>query len=280
MRMARLLANPGIAEVAGEDLRVSLSAATALLGDAHPLARSLRRASEPVHGSSVRSVRLAPGVRLLDLGGSEKAGLLLGLPAGPADLASRAVWIVWGLSLPSVNLFLVPLLRGLSSDLHRGKTREEIARLLSSQAFAEKRVRTEAVVEDALTPLSYRVYADTPAAEVQHLMLRRKLSAVPVVGGSRELLGVITPGDMLSRVLSRQKRGASAGGGLAARDVMNRSVLCVAPDESLAEAGLSMVERNIAQLPVVREGELIGLLERSSVLRAFSEAVVAEEGTA
>lgn len=191
-------------------------------------------------------------------------------PAAPVE---RAAWIVWGLSVPSVNLFLAPALRRLSAGLPKRRTRSDLDGLLSSSEFARTSVKERVAVEDVVAPLSYRVYPDTSVADVQRLMLGRALSAVPVVGGQREVMGVITAADLLPHVLPRQEESPAGAAHLVARDVMNRSVLCVAPEEGLAEAGRAMVEQGVAQLPVVRDGEMIGFLGRAAVMRAFADTV-------
>ena len=57
------------------------------------------------------------------------------------------------------------------------------------------------LVEDALKAAQYRVYPDTPLAEVVDLMVRREVRAVPVVGERYEVLGIVTSGDALDRML-------------------------------------------------------------------------------
>lgn len=284
MKLGDMLAEPRTAAGIGEDRLASLDALASRLGRSHPLAQALRRAADA--GQAPRDLKLGAGFRLLDVGGLRaeteegEPGLLLGLDSpdssDPTTPVEQAAWIAWGLSVPSVNLFLAPALRRLSSGLSKGRTRDDLDGLLSSRGFAETSVKERVAVEDVVTPLSYRVYPDTSVAEVQHLMLRRTLSAVPVVGGRREVLGVITAADVLPHVLPRQEEGPAGAAHLVARDVMNRSVLCVAAEEGLAEAGRAMVERGVAQLPVVRDGEMIGFLGRAAVMRAFAETVVVQ----
>ena len=126
-------------------------------------------------------------------------------------------------------------------------------------------------VEDAAEPAKYRVYADTPLTEVVDLMVRRGLRAVPVVGERYEVLGIITTGDALSRVLreAASDEGEAGAGSLTARDIMTRAVLCVSEAQPLADAARMMVNRKVEQLPVVRDGELVGLITRNAVLRAL-----------
>ncbi len=125
-------------------------------------------------------------------------------------------------------------------------------------------------VTDALVPSKYRVYPDTPLSEVVDLMVRRSLRAIPVVGEQYEVLGILTSGDALAYMLNWGRPGdeePAPDEGPIARDVMTRSVLCVSEEQPLPEAANMMVNRDVEQLAVVREGEFIGFITRDSVLR-------------
>lgn len=139
---------------------------------------------------------------------------------------------------------------------------------------------SQLLVENALEPVRYRVYPETPLAEVVDLIVRREVRALPVVGESFEVLGIITSGDALGQVLRdlpAEEAGATPHEEVAARDVMTRSVLCVSETQSLVEAAHMMVNRDVEQLPVVREGELIGLITRDGILRALHPGSPDEE---
>ncbi len=129
------------------------------------------------------------------------------------------------------------------------------------------------LVEDVVEPIQYRVYADTPYSEVVDLIVRRELQAVPVVGEDYEFLGVITSGDAMKELVS-QARVESVSGSSAsdrqeptAREIMTRTVMCVSEEQSLIEAASIMVNRDVEQLPVIREGQMVGFLTRVEVLR-------------
>ncbi len=147
---------------------------------------------------------------------------------------------------------------------------EEVAALGALMAV---RLREHLLVEDAFAPLQYRVYADTPFTEVVDLMIRRELRSVPVVGEDYEFLGVITTGDAMKLVIelarSREVGGPAEGPEPepTAREIMTRTVMCVSEDQSLMEAASMMVNRDVEELPVVREGEMVGSLTRREVLR-------------
>ncbi|MGY8777874.1 MAG: CBS domain-containing protein [Longimicrobiales bacterium] len=129
------------------------------------------------------------------------------------------------------------------------------------------------LVEHAVEPAQYRVYAHTPLSEVIDLMVRRGIRAVPVVGERYEVLGIITTGDALSQILketpSDKMEIEGPDGRMTARDVMTRSVLCVSETQPLSDAARMMVSRKVEQLPVVRDGELVGLITRDAILQAM-----------
>ena len=129
------------------------------------------------------------------------------------------------------------------------------------------------LVEHALESVRYRVFPETPINEVIDLITRRGIHAVPVVGEGYEVLGIITAGDALAEVLkdgpSRKGTEGEPREPLTARDVMTRTVLCVSEDQLLSEAAHMMVNRDVEQLPVVRDSELIGFITRDAILRAL-----------
>jgi CBS domain-containing protein len=140
---------------------------------------------------------------------------------------------------------------------------------------------TPILVDSALEPVQYRVYPDTPLDEVIDLIVRRGVRAVPVVGEQYEVLGIITSGDALGQILrnapAERAAPAEQGSAVLARDVMTRSVLCVSEDQSLNEAAHILVNRDVEQLPVVRDGELIGFVTRDSILRSLHEGTASHE---
>jgi CBS domain-containing protein len=148
------------------------------------------------------------------------------------------------------------------------------AEVLGVEALTSLELQRPLRVEDVMVPLSYRVYPETPASEVLDLIARRRLEVVPVVDRNLQVLGLVSSGDALQQALRR--KGAARGGGAPGvegahvRDIMTRSILCVSEDQPILDAAQLMANRKVKQLPVVREGELVGFLTREGVLFALS----------
>ncbi len=129
-------------------------------------------------------------------------------------------------------------------------------------------------VQDAMNPVSLRIYPDTPIAEIVDLMVRRGVRALPVVGTEYEVLGIITSSDVLKHMVPKWLGGDDDREPdepeVLARDVMSRSVMCVAEDQTLLDAARVMANKGFEYLPVVREGELVGFVTEEAVLRMLS----------
>ena len=142
----------------------------------------------------------------------------------------------------------------------------DAATLLSLPGLAELDFPEKPTVAEAVKSVQYRIYPETPVDELVDLMVRRGLHAVPVVGEGYEVLGIVTSGDALRHLLAQSRTGGENG---MARDVMTRTVLCVSEDQELEEVPQLMVNRDVEQLPVVREGQLVGFITRDSALAAL-----------
>jgi CBS domain-containing protein len=118
------------------------------------------------------------------------------------------------------------------------------------------------------------------------LMLSKHVSGLPVIDDEGRLVGMVTEGDLLRRPeigtqceRSRWRdafvgtRGAAQtfvqSHGVRVKDVMTRSPAVVAEDTSLDEIVRLMETRKIKRLPVMRGGEVIGIVSRANVIAAL-----------
>jgi CBS domain-containing protein len=132
-------------------------------------------------------------------------------------------------------------------------------------------------VRDVMRQRVFRVYPDTPVQELIELMTRHQLSAVPVVGEKREVLGMVTERDLLKHLHPRilraggtqdpEEPGEQPARGPLVRDIMSRSVMCISEDQPLVDAVATMLNKDVERFPVVSEGKLTGFLTRGEILR-------------
>jgi len=168
-------------------------------------------------------------------------------------------------AIPALSRFLRE--KDSAIRLRDAKTESEV---LVFSELMDLEMQDQLLVADGITPLEFRVYPETPIEEVVGLMVRRGLRAVPVVGEKLEFLGLITSSDAIRYLLPER---LSRAGGAAdeaspeAREVMIRSIMCISEEQSLVEAANLMVNKGVSQLPVVREGELVGFLSVETTLQ-------------
>ncbi len=267
MKLAELLTPDRILlPLEARTLEEGMAAVARTLG---PEAAELKPGRRELRTPSPRSV-----VWLLP--GDSRPGAVLGISPDPLEGdEGQAVRIILALSVGGGQGFESAATQKLVSTLADPEVESGLLTAGSVEAVARidrlmsLSLRGQRKVRDALTPMSYRIYPDTPLSEVADLMARKNLAAVPVVGEGLQVLGIITSGEALQHALRGQGRGGPATSGTRARDVMSRAVLCVTEDQDLVDAAKMMSNRDLAQLPVVREGEMVGFLTREAVLRAL-----------
>jgi CBS domain-containing protein len=177
--------------------------------------------------------------------------------------------------IPTLSRFLRE-----KENAHRLKSAISPSQVTSFSEFMDLEVQDQLLVADGLSPLKYRVYAETPLPEVVGLMVRQGVSAVPVVGEKLDFLGLITSTDAIKNLLPDRITGGSEGRAsdtLTAREVMSRSIMCISEDQSLVEAANLMVNKGVGQLPVVRAGELVGFLSVETALQLLFHPEIQEE---
>lgn len=78
---------------------------------------------------------------------------------------------------------------------------------------------------------------------------------------NENLLGVITKADLLPLVSSKKKL----------REIMNRKIHTVSPDDRVIHARRIMIDENVARLPVVDDGILVGIISDNEIAFALAE---------
>ena len=160
-----------------------------------------------------------------------------------------------------------------TAALASARSPEEV---LAIPEIRELTIQPGLTVRDVMNTQVLRVLPDTPVRELLDLMRRHQLKAVPVVGEKREVLGVVTDGDILRLLLptiartgtgEKLEKEAEALYSTKVREIMTRSVMCISEDQGLPEVVTTMINKNVERLPVVREGKLTGFLTRADVMR-------------
>jgi len=134
------------------------------------------------------------------------------------------------------------------------------------------------------------VTADTAIEDLARLLVEKKVSAVPVVGDDRRLVGIISEGDLLQRdkplhiptvisifdwvlYLESSKKFETELKKVTAQKVgelCTRNVVTCSPATPLTEVAQLMVSRHVHLIPVVDEQKkVVGVVARLDVIRSL-----------
>lgn len=114
-----------------------------------------------------------------------------------------------------------------------------------------------------------------PLESIQKLLAARNISAVAVTNADEALVGVVTRTDLL-RIGRRQADARRSVNVLTlpskpASEVMQRDVLRIRPDDTIAQAAELMVKHHVHRLFVESEGKLVGVLSTRDVMLAVRD---------
>lgn len=175
-----------------------------------------------------------------------------------ANVSKVVAWLMF-----AVGIFLV-----VQGDIINGVWLGAIAYFLHSAASqsAQQMVLEAKLgkvqVRDVARPVEVTVMPGTSVAElVEGYMLPRNLRAVPVTDNTR-LVGIVTVGDVMRVPLERRA-------GTAVAEVMSgfEHLYTVTADSRALDAVELLEEHDLEQVPVLDNGQLVGMLSRADVMR-------------
>lgn len=138
-------------------------------------------------------------------------------------------------------------------------------------------------VEEIMTAEVVTVGPGVPLREVALVLVEHRISGVPVVDGLGRLLGVVSETD----IVHKEARAPRARGGFlrwldlesgeirakvdarSATEAMTAPAITIDAGRSVNAAASLMLEKGCKRLPVLRDGQLVGIVSRSDLVRAF-----------
>jgi len=120
-------------------------------------------------------------------------------------------------------------------------------------------------VEDYMTSNPHVIAIDASLSEAQQLIHTHHIHHLPVLDDSGRLTGIISDRDVRSAVGFDKSLGAK----LLVSEVMTHDPITISAKSTIDEALKVFGMHRFGALPVVRFKELVGILSRSDLLRAF-----------
>jgi CBS domain-containing protein len=123
------------------------------------------------------------------------------------------------------------------------------------------------LVRDILRNKSGQVWRIGPQAtvyEALQVMADRDIGALPVIEGG-ELIGMFSERDYARKVILQGRTSHTTRVG----ELMSHPVYTVGPAQSVEDCMVMMTNRHIRHLPVLENGDLIGLVSIGDILKAM-----------
>lgn len=131
-------------------------------------------------------------------------------------------------------------------------------------------------VEDIMTPDPCCVEPDTPLGEAVRRMKQRRCRQLPVCDDEGQLVGVLSDRDVRLAVnspfvLHERSDDVALLDNIPVEACMTPDPLTVDADAPAALAADMLREYKFGALPVMRGGDLVGIVSVSDILRSYSE---------
>jgi CBS domain-containing protein len=138
---------------------------------------------------------------------------------------------------------------------------------------------------------------DTEIKDVADVLIRNRISGVPVLGSDGELLGIISEGDLIRRPETGTERRPSRWLSLfaspegealefikshstKAADVMTAPVVSASPDTPIATIAALLEKNKIKRVPIVENGKVVGMVSRANLVQALASAAAVAPSSA
>lgn len=127
---------------------------------------------------------------------------------------------------------------------------------------------SELASEDVVT-----VYLDESILEVAETLREERVGSAVVLDSSGDVLGVVTDRDLV--VYGQQFVDSLAT--TTVNDILSMGVLSVGPDEDVLELTAKMREEGVRRVPVLEDGEVMGIVTLDDVVVGLAEELESPE---
>jgi CBS domain-containing protein len=127
-------------------------------------------------------------------------------------------------------------------------------------------MRTVRQLLESKTPEVHAIAPDAPVIDAIRLMAEKRIGAVLVLQGGK-LAGILSERDYARKIVLEGRSSKDTP----VRDIMTANLVTVKPGDSAQSCMQIMTERRIRHLPVLDNGELVGVVSIGDLVKAVIE---------
>lgn len=143
-------------------------------------------------------------------------------------------------------------------------TRGDILKVTSS--------KTNVSIKGLMNENIVSAHPDDDIISITRSMIKAGIRQVPVING--KLLGILSAMDILNVFVKKGRMPSKKAIG----DIMARKVICCKPDDEISKIWDKMYSSGFSGFPVVRNGEVIGMVTRMDIIRRGYARISKESG--
>jgi CBS domain-containing protein len=117
----------------------------------------------------------------------------------------------------------------------------------------------------------YIINADEPVSHARKLMLRYRIGTLPVLNEGK-MVGIVTKSDIGNRLAQAEplwrRRPIDQ---IPIKLLMTETVITIYPEASITQATTLMLENGIHNVPVVKNGNIVGIVTRTDLMHYVAE---------
>lgn len=118
-------------------------------------------------------------------------------------------------------------------------------------------------VKDVMKKKVITIRENASVREVSKLLIKKKLSGVPVVDKNRNLIGFVSEKDIIQSVGSKNFAKKCV------KDVMTRDLATADENASLDYISEVFAEKPVRRIPIVKGRKLVGIISRKDIIKRF-----------
>ena len=147
--------------------------------------------------------------------------------------------------------------------------------------------------QDIMSQEVITVNENATVRELASLFLANNISGAPVVNGEGKMIGVVTENDLIFQnkkvrlptavaILDaflflespeKMEKELKKIAGSRVGDICSHDLICVSPETGLEELATLMAEKKIHTLPVMAQGNLVGVIGKSDIIRTIAQGL-------
>jgi signal-transduction protein with cAMP-binding, CBS, and nucleotidyltransferase domain len=127
-------------------------------------------------------------------------------------------------------------------------------------------METKLAVRDVMTRTVVTATPDMSAAEAGKKMVANRVGNIIIVKDGKSI-GIVAESDMVAKVISKNVKPGS----IKLEQLLSKPLITTKSSDDVHDAVLMMAQKKIRRLPVIDDGELVGIITDSDVIQVSSE---------